>query len=219
MSKPVKFYINSKIEIIWNDVAYKSDIQNVTENYIAISIPLKNGSYIPLRRDEKITALYYINGDIYKFTSTVIGRAREVIPVIYIEIPSDVKKVQRRNHVRVPLIADITCALINKDKKLINLNSKQVDIFNAFTLDLSGGGTKIVTKRKLEVGDKLLINIKLDEEIFALQGEIIRVEKNKDNQYVCGISFVDLENKTTERIIRVVFQLMRDQVKRTSKEE
>lgn len=219
MKKPVKFYINSKIEIISNDVAYKSDIQNVTENYIAISVPLKNGRYIPLRKDEKITALYYLNGDIYRFTSTVIGRAHEVIPVIYIQIPSDAIKVQRRNHVRVPLIADVTCVLINKDKKLTNLSNKQVDIFNAFTLDLSGGGIKIVTGKKVEIGDKLLINIKLNDENFSLQGEIIRVEKNKEKQYVCGVSFIDVENKTTEKIIRVVFQLMRDQVKRTAKEE
>lgn len=219
MESKVLFVINSKVEILWHDGNYKSDIQNVTENMIAISVPIKDGQYIPLSKGEKITAIYYANGNVYEFESVVTGRAHDRIPVIYLEMPSNIVKVQRRNHVRVPLIADISCALVKKNLTIEQIGSNDIDFFNAFTLDMSGGGIKIVTKRKVSVGDRLLITVSLKDETLNLQGQIIRVEKDFEKRSVCGVNFVDMDNKTTEKLIRIIFQIMREQVQRSSKGE
>lgn len=219
MISKVQFVINNKIEIIWHDGNYKSDIQNVTENNIAISVPIKDGKYIPLSKGEKITVFYYDEDNVYEFSTSVIGRAHDRIPIINIEQPQNITRVQRRNHVRVPLVADISCALIKKNLTVAEIGSNQIDFFNAFTLDMSGGGLKIMTKKKVSVGDQLLITVSLNNETLNMQGEIVRVDKDIENKFVCGVNFVGMDNKTNEKLIRIIFQIMREQAQRASKEE
>ena len=44
------FNVNGRIEILMDDGIYKSNIQDIDKDYIAISIPVKDGEYLPLRR-------------------------------------------------------------------------------------------------------------------------------------------------------------------------
>lgn len=219
MEQKVQFIINNKLEVMWNDGNYKSNIQNVTDKYISISIPTKDGQYIPLKKDDRIMAIYYNGANVYQFSSVVIDRAVDGIPIINVEIPSKLQKVQRRNHFRIPLIVDVACAIVGKDKSITEIGNNQIDFFNAFTLDVSGGGLKLVTKQKVHRGDKLLITITLKDQSFSMNGEIARVEKNKDNTYLCGVNFVNNETKTTEKLVKIIFGIMREQVQRTSEEE
>lgn len=215
----MQFVINNKLEILWHDGNYRCDIQNVTENNIVISIPIKDGQYIPLSKGERITALYYENSNVYEFMSVVTGRGHDRIPVIYIEHPSKIVNVQRRNHVRVPLIADISCALIRKNLPPVEIGNNQIDFFDAFTLDMSGGGIKIVTKQKVSIGDRLLITVSLRDETLNMQGKVIRIEKDIEKRSVCGVNFIDMDKKTSEKLVRIIFQIMREQIKRTTKGE
>lgn len=219
MDNKVQFVINNKVEILWHDGNYRCDIQNVTESNIVISVPIKDGQYIPLSRGEKITALYYEENNVYEFISVVTGRAHDGIPVIYIEYPSKIINVQRRNHVRVPLVADISCALIRKNLPPTEIGNNQIDFFDAFTLDMSGGGIKIVTKQKVSIGDRLLITISLKEETLNMQGEIVRIERDVEKRSVCGVNFIDVDKKTSEKLVRIIFQIMRERIHRTSKGE
>jgi c-di-GMP-binding flagellar brake protein YcgR len=82
-------------------------------------------------------------------------------------------------------------------------------------VDLSGGGMRIKLKDNLNAGDKIKITIPLDKDIIQLEGEIVRIEPEENaKRNICGISFIDLEERTREKIIRFIFQVMRDQMKK-----
>ena len=58
MSDNVEFLVNQRIEIEMEDGIYKSNIQDITDEYIGISIPVNEGKYVPLRKDEKVICHY-----------------------------------------------------------------------------------------------------------------------------------------------------------------
>jgi c-di-GMP-binding flagellar brake protein YcgR len=201
------FEINNKIEVSWNDGYYKSSIENVGDNYIAISVPINNGSYIPLRPGEQIEVIYYYANDIYKFYTKVTDRKIDGIPVIILDYPKEVFKIQRRMFVRVPIICTIEFSKLEKGTP-----SKPL---SAIMVDLSGGGMRIKFKDKVVSGETIKATIPLGKEKVQIMGEIVRVEAEQDiDRNICGVSFIDVEEKVREKLIRFIFQIMREQMKK-----
>lgn len=224
MKNKVEFLINQRIEIEMEDGIYKSNIQDVTEEYVGISIPVNNGKYVPLRKDEKVIGFYYFNKDIYKFETVVIGRKVDKLLIIMLKKPEKLVMYQRRNFVRVSTMMNVYCVLLESDKKIANINDNQVECFDGYTLDISGGGMRIALDRKLEekihAESVLMVNIPNGNENLGIKGKIVRVENdNKNPKIIYGVSFIDLDKITREGLIRLVFKIMRDQMKNGAKGE
>lgn len=222
MGVKIQFLINNKIEIESNDEAYKSNIQDVTDEYIAISIPVRDGKYLPLAKGEKVTGLYYYDKDIYKFHTVVIGRKIDRILLIILKRPENVTMIQRRNFARVPFMINVYCALIRTEKDINTINDNQIEFFDAYTLDVSGGGLRLAVDRKLESrirkGNILMLTIPIEDQNLTVEGEIIRVENDRKNsKIICGLVFRDLDRKTREAIVKLVFEIMREQMRKGAK--
>ena len=223
MDSNINFTVNSRIEIDVDSEIYKSNIQDVSEDYISISIPVNNHKYMPLSKGEKVDVIYYEEKNVYKFNTVVVGRKIERILMIMLKKPEKVQICQRRNFVRVPLILDVLCAIFPLEKDLYHLND-QVEVFKACSVDMSGGGMKIVVdvkmKDKLKYGDIIIVTIPMENDSLTLKGKIVRITSNKDEtKLTCGLSFIDIDKKSRERIIRVLFQIMRQHIKKGAKED
>lgn len=201
MVKRFKLEVNNNIEIYEDDKVYKSRIQSVNDKEIYIDIPLHNNEYLILNKGDDIHLIKYGNeGSVYELSCKVIDRKIEGNIRLYrLSEPYDIKKIQRRNYVRVETIRGIKC--FRKDEE-----------FNALILDLSGGGMKIKSNKKLEMDEEIVSFIKTDDGEFMVKGKIIRVEETSFNQYSLGIEFVDIEERTREKIIKLVFSIMRKQM-------
>lgn len=207
MLDDLTFIINNKIEISWNDGYYKSNIENVDDKSIYISVPIKEGQYIPLRKGEQIEVIYYYKNDIYKFYTVVTDRKIDTIPLILIALPEEVFKVQRRMFVRVPIVCNIDYSKLENQS-----NPKR---FKAIMVDLSGGGMRIKFSEEVTLKSKILAYLPVGKEQLILKGEVVRVEKDEDKKRnVCGINFIDLDERSREKLIKFIFQIMRDQMKK-----
>jgi c-di-GMP-binding flagellar brake protein YcgR len=80
-------------------------------------------------------------------------------------------------------------------------------------LDISAGGLKLRIAEQLKVRDKIKLKIFINKEELTIKGEIVRVIEEQDKRYACGVRFIDLEEQTREKIIKFVFQLMREKRK------
>lgn len=223
MKCKVEFVINNRIEIDDGGEIYKSNIQDVSEDYIGISVPICNHKYMSLRKGDKVEGIYYEGKNIYKFFTVVIGRKIEKILIIMLRKPEKMELFQRRNFVRVPLIVDILCALIPVEKSLNNLND-QVEVFKACSLDMSGGGMKMIVdaslKDKLKLGDKIMITLPLENNRLDVKGKLVRIHENRENKkLICGVSFINLDRLSREKIIRGLFQIMRGHMKKGVKQD
>ncbi|MCM8710987.1 PilZ domain-containing protein [Clostridium sp. SYSU_GA19001] len=211
-----KFVINSKVEVFYDEGWYKSRIEDVHNDFISIGIPIREGEYIPLRKGEIIEVIYYYRGSCYKFNTVVVDRTAGKIPTIQLAYPKEVFKIQRRKYVRVPIVYSI---LYSKEKQLSYDKSEKINmesnLFKATMVDLSGGGLKIKLKDELKVGDILKMHIPIGTEEIIVKGSVVRFEKDEVNRInISGISFIDLEDRIREKIIRFIFKIMRNQMRK-----
>ena len=63
------------------------------------------------------------------------------------------------------------------------------------TLDLSEGGAKVETHRKLAKGTKLDLDIAIDDNVISVQGEVLHAEELKNGLFGTGIRFTSITEK------------------------
>ncbi|KRU25414.1 flagellar protein YcgR [Clostridium sporogenes] len=210
------FKINNRVEIEWEDGYYKSIIQDVNEDTIYINIPANKGKYLPLNYNDKVTVFYFHGEKIYKFRTIVTGRKIDKILLIALKKPQKMNRIQRRNFVRISLILKTYAALIDskRDLKEICYSNKcntEFDFFDADIVDISGGGLKLCTKKDIDFGEEIIVNIPFEKENMAVKGKIIRKQNGKE-KYIYGVKFLDIDVLTREKIIKFIFSKMRKQV-------
>lgn len=213
--------INGRIEVLDEDgITYlKSNIQDITDEGIYITIPMKEGKYLPLNIGQSVSIIYYRDQDVYQFDGDVIGRTVNVIPMIILSQPRNIRVIQRRNYVRVLVINTVKYLKIDRElaekdiPRILNIvdsnNFKQATV-----LDLSGGGMRFKTDTKLKLNDYLLISLSLINEEIMVKTKIVRCEMQPDKTYICGLTFLDLGELTREKIIKYIFHVMREQRKK-----
>ena len=98
--------INSKLEVRVDDEIYKTRVQDSNSKNLVISVPVIGGVYLTLRTGEEIDLIYYDDkANIFNFKSKIINRIVENgVPYYSITLPYNVKKIQRRNYVRVDTV-------------------------------------------------------------------------------------------------------------------
>lgn len=204
--KKFNIQLNNRLEIIWGEKIYKSIVQDVCDNFFNISIPMIEQEYLPIELGTTIRIVHYDErGNLFQYESTVIKRIIENnIPQLIMSQPVNIKKVQRRDFVRVSMLQVIEYG----KKKLNNVNMLTK---KAFLMDLSGGGMRIKVKDELQKGDKIIARIVYENNEYTVQGEVVRIDLTPDRQRVCGINFNHINEGTRENIIRIVFDVMRKQ--------
>ncbi|MDP4091316.1 MAG: PilZ domain-containing protein [Bacillota bacterium] len=208
----IKFLINSRIEILEDDKVYKSIIQDLTDGYIAISLPVREGMYMTPSQGERLEVLYYDSLNVYKFETVVEARSIENnIHQLLLGYPQNVVIVQRRRFVRVDVAFYVNCARVDKKGNKIELSSQQP--FKGIMLDISGGGFRISTDYRLSLHDTIVTEIPSDNGNIEVVGEVVRLERAIDGKYLCGISYVEISERIRDRIIQYIFTLMRKQRK------
>lgn len=217
----IKFKINNKIEIISDEEIYLCDVQDVKDGYLAISIPIKDSGYLPLRINQRIEVLYYDGSNIFKFSSIAVKRTKSNIPLIWIVIPDEekIKKIQRRKFVRVPILLDVRCALIDRQQKLSKEALKGLKFIKGTLLDISGGGVRLKAELEVNKDSTLAMILPLEEGSILVKCEVKRITLNEVGEKICGVSFVELKVSEEDKIIKQVFAIMREQMKKGLKED
>jgi c-di-GMP-binding flagellar brake protein YcgR len=212
----IKFTINNRVEIIYEDSIYKSNIQDAADNFIAISIPIKEGKYITLNSTDYFEVMYYDETNVYIFEGKVMWRRVENgVPQILLEYPRRVNKVQRREYVRIDITQYINYVKLQNniitESAIEQLDSEKGS--KGLLIDLSGGGLKVKLSESIWANSILLMDIPDEGGKIRVKGKVVRVGMDKDKRPVCGLSFIDIDNRTRERIIKLIFSTMRKQRK------
>lgn len=216
----INLEINKRLDILWYDKIYKSSVQDMSDNYIAIAAPILGGVYLPLHKGDTFEVIYYIDEkQVYEFTGNVVGRKfEEKVQLIILEFPKEWKLVQRREFVRIEVSNPIRYVkfVTSDDLKLAEKTLDEETGTTGILMDLSGGGLRIKTTEKMVYGDLIAIDIDLMDRKIRVNGKLVRVFKDtKDNKeyYVCGVAFIELHERTRDKIIQLIFEIMRKQMK------
>lgn len=210
MDKELK--INNRLEISYKGLSYKSNIQDSEGGIVALSVPYKNNSYIVPEIGEELEVIYYDSYDkVFRFTSKVVGKKTLGIPVILIERPNNIEKLQRRDYVRISYLNDIYYSIISNNIDIEKID--EIGIANYLfkrgkLIDISGGGMRISIDEEANIGDQLFIRLQFPPKEFYIGCKVSRIEDTINKSKNLGLKFHSIKNNEREEIIKFIFKRM-----------
>lgn len=182
---------------------YRTHIDEVGTTRISVYAPHQQGMIIPLSESTLVEVTFWDEVASYSFFTSVIQRVAVPIPVFVLKVPESIKRVQRRNYVRVPAFYPITYQVVEK--------TGLGDVKKGNMLDLSGGGMRFQAREKLDKGTILYAYLELPSGTLGTPGRVCRVEPIEDTKYFSvSVDFYQISERDRDRIIRCVFNIQRD---------
>lgn len=186
---------------------YRTRVEEVGERLLAVGALFDKGEVIPLREGTKVKLTFWDEVAAYAFEGKIMQRIAVPVPLVVLELPDSINKVQRRNFVRVPAFFPVTFRSVTR-KGLS-------DSYEGMMLDLSGGGMRFSTKEQVENKSLLYVQLVLPNGEIQSPVRVCRVEKIEDSKRYCiSVEFYEIPERERDRIIRCVFDIQREMRKK-----
>lgn len=206
--------VNQLVEIKTDGMLYRgtypSRIEEITGNVLYLAVPIRSGELVPLRTGETIRVSYVDKDNAYSFVTRVLGRKIDPIPVLIVERPQTITRIQRRNFVRIEASLPIYFQLLEEETG---------EIGEGRTVDISGGGVLFTTRAGwIRANHLLRVRVDLPQlEPVVCIARVIRVGQNRIsgvvyNQVAC--KFEDLREGQRDTIIKFIFERQRELIKK-----
>ena len=193
---------------------YKSSIYDIDFNkkVMKIGMPSSQGQFVPLPAGTRLYVKMVDKSPMYVFQSMVISyeKDQEGFLVTYILFPDNLRKIQRRQFVRVPFFVE---------GDFIRLKTNET--YKFITKDLSAGGLLMVSPCEMTVSEKVVVNMVVCESITldGVTSQIVRSDRNvQTKHWIYGVEFKDLPRSIEDRIVRYVFVLEQEYRKKIKEE-
>ncbi|QCX32334.1 hypothetical protein FDN13_00725 [Caloramator sp. E03] len=214
----IKLNVNQNLEIIENDITYKSSIQDIKNEYILIGMPISGSKYMMIHIGSIIE--YYIANEkeVFKCRSVVLGKTKEKnIQLAMLSFPEVIERVQRREYFRLPIVMDVKYFILPENRVYIDLADVPIGYFKnlekTVTIDISGGGVKIISKKSAKHNDFILLSIKVPDEINVLC-KVVRCDYDEAGKnYKIALRYEKIDERLRDKIIKFIFDKLREQSK------
>lgn len=210
--KSVPLKINQSIRLTLADVEESwsaSNIQNINNNEFCIAVPTLGANPVVLNKGEPVKVSFVFEGAKYEFQSRVTGRLFDNIPLYSLEMPSSFKRIQLREFVRILTFLEVFYAEIPEE-------GKEPVFIKGSSIDLSGGGVRLLLNKKYKEDTVLLIKFTIpfqySPENVQMKGKVVRSWPDENTSFFqAAIQFQDISRKYQDSIVRYVFMKMSEQ--------
>lgn len=149
------FFPGQRAEIeVSPEERYVSQIEEVSEDTLALAMPLRSGVLVRLRVGTPILLQAPKRNNWYFFKTKVVGNRLEPEPLVLLERPPDNAGEQLRQYARMELVIDNVQMWIEQDGKL-------GPTIRAIIVDLSAGGAQLQLRDGVDAGVKVSVRFKL----------------------------------------------------------
>ncbi len=191
---------------------YESRISDIYDEKIDLLMPYSDGDLIPLRVGSKIIVFFAGDTAAYKFQTEIIERSREPVPVLTADRPEEdgVIKIQRRQHFRLELRERVHYRKVDREWENIEEEFRE-----SHTLDISGGGIKLLisSEEELQEGDLLEIKLEIQEiEDVNIISRVVNEYDLKDlpdDSEAVGLKFLDIGSSNRDTLMGWLFEQQR----------
>lgn len=204
MKARIQVAFRERLELVVSDGpqagVYSTRVQDITEAHIAVDAPVSGWHTIFLKEGLPLWVTFARENDArYRFRSKVSGKTLEPLPMILIEPPGEIERMQDREFVRVPAALPVRCAFVNREGR-----NETPEPFDATIVDISAGGIRVGTDRALKRGTYLSV-------IFDLPGlmhfdrtdvRVIDVMEEREGRYFLLCMFLNITEGMREQIVR-----------------
>ncbi|RPF55754.1 flagellar brake protein [Aquisalibacillus elongatus] len=192
------------------DEQFQCRIVEVSQKTIYIDYPVNERtgrSSLFLDGSEFKVSYVHEDGNVYTFSSEVMERKKIKIPVLAIHKPNpkDIRKIQRREYVRVDVSLDVA----------IHPYTEELNPLMTRTIDISGGGVAVVGdggQLNYQPGDQMKITLVLPfssthYNYLLTDVEVVRCIMGSGNEpSKITYKFVNITDQNREKIIKYCFE-------------
>lgn len=229
-----------ELELIKTDgeiVNLRSIVYNITSDAkYSLAAPVIQGRSFPLDIGRHLTAYYSIeNQGIFSFQCLVVSRNTEDnLPAVQVLRTSEIRKSQRRMFYRVAFFSNIELKVPKKedtnmselqkrrleqmkqkyaDRKdiIIDTDEEDYDIIKLEARDLSGGGFRSISRKKIDEESIVEGYIELEGMKISFKAKVMRSILNTlpYEHYEIGCMFIEMDEVYRAKIINYVFRKQR----------
>lgn len=187
-----------------------SRIEGISGKHLCIAMPTRHGALVPLKLGQAATIIINDRAGMLSATTRVLGRQREPIPVIFVELPEEFDNMaQRREFVRLEISLPIRFSLLT-DK------AAQGPYEPGTTLDLSAGGVCFLSRLQLEEGQLLNLCLNLGDGEFSCRAQVVRGSRAEAGvqNYATAVKFIEITDNLRDHIVGFVFAKQREWIKK-----
>lgn len=183
-------------------VAYDSTIRHVAPVSMRIDTPHTEGGAIEFEPGDEIMIMVDMHGRLYTFASRV-QRPEPGADSLIIDRPSIVQQSERRQFFRLAV------SIRPKYAAVLDTHGGERRRLEAIMLDLSGGGSQLRTKQRIDVGNRVHLVFPLGGEEFEADLTAVTASESQAQapwMYRANGRFVGLPRSMQEHFIRYIFR-------------
>lgn len=207
-----------------NTAVCQSSVADIfSDAELSIDMPMQGQKMILFPVGADCDMVFFGAGGMYRCTATVKGRSREgQLYFLTVVLKSELRKYQRREYFRIEYLANVKYYVIPRrvaelpttDLLLDELAGGEVqyELASGMMQDISGGGIRFYSERKLERDSFLMITVHLEgervRENLYLVSQIVDCAPHKTlrGQFSCRAKFLYKDLRDREKIVRFVFE-------------
>lgn len=207
--------VNQKLQItVWDpaderkEFHYHSYVMDIDKPFIKLAPPTKQVEEITKCLQVGIVAGVVLEAYPTPFIFYPIMHSKQEPPQpgFWFKIPENaqIETMQRRRHVRIPMVVPITVDYAIGDKTVS---------MPARTEDVSGGGLRFTSPRLFNKEQEILVHLRIESEhqTVHVKGKVVfsaenRVRKQPDDLYATACEFFDLDERQEVLLIRECFR-------------
>ncbi|MBN4067865.1 MAG: hypothetical protein COA82_05160 [Alkaliphilus sp.] len=188
-------------ESYYNKQIITSQLIDKNEEFLFISQPMFKGMSYHLYVTDKIKIIFNDKDKgTFHIIAEVISKKTNKITIYGVKPIGEPVAVQRREYFRIDMLKNVVIRETDVTREI-----------DCFSKNISGGGVKLICRKKIDVGSTINIKLHFKEGVMiTTQGKIKKAIKlEEDNRYELSIEFVNLREGTRNRIISFIFEHQR----------
>lgn len=187
---------------------YQSTIEDKDDQTLAVACPDCDGGYVTLSAGSPVTIGFAGEDAFYTFETTVLASREFSAPVMIVNKPAVIYRVQRRKYPRALTRIPVDIALVDTLEVGGNGNGNGHSAFRVYTEDIGVGGFKMITETELPDGAEVDIHALEVPGIAEFNGigKVTRARRTPINSHFgweYGIKFTKMDDEV-RRALRVM---------------
>lgn len=201
-----------QVDLVVSDGAlegtYSTVVQQLERDRLRLETPQVNGLYLPVGSGADVILKQYAQGATFEGETRVVDRDDQDEPSLMVAVPERVKRIQRRNFVRVPCDLDAEIFVLDVPEGEVPSGS-----LDGTLEDISAGGVQLAVDRRLPLFTEIELVFTLpviDRTLRDVFGEVVRVPDQPEAPYSLGVEFTSITENNRNDIIQYVYERQRD---------
>ncbi len=218
-----KLELKSTVSVVLPDgtegvKTYRTSVYDILDDgRLELVMPMEQTKLVLLPVDGEYDVCFFSHGGMYRADVRIVDRQKiNGIYILVVEMISNLHKYQRREYYRFNCVIEMKAREMTRQEseafaKGLTYLIAEKDMIRGVIVDISGGGTRFVSRQKFHEDSILLMSFKLpimeNERSFLLAAKVIysgEIE-NRTNEFENRVKFEFIDTTTREEIIKYIF--------------